>query len=265
MDGQNPPAQTAREPLENEGPGRIILELDFESEFVGDGIRCLTRVTPEVHVPATGRLRASVVASLIDVTLGNVAVKEIYPRPAMTTSLDLHLWEPLPSDGEVEILGRPLRIGRTLIALEAEVRHDGRPVGMATATFVPPPDPSLVVEQAAPMGTPELELSMALVDRAGIEVVAPGHAVLPDQQGVRNGGGVYFGGLLALVAEEAATSLTPGEDLSTLTVRYLQAVHLGPAVARAQVHDGVGRVEVRDAGRDNRLAALAVTRTFGAR
>jgi hypothetical protein len=115
------------------------------------------------------------------------------------------------------------------------------------------------------MGTPVLGLEVPLADRAGIEVSAPGHAVLPDQPGVRNGGGVYFGGLLALVAEEAALSLSPGEDLSTMSVKYLQAVHLGPAVARAEVRDGVGRVEVRDAGRENRLAVLAVTRTFGAR
>ena len=47
-------------------------------------------------------------------------------------------------------------------------------------------------------------------------------------------------------------------------MHYLQPVRVGPAVATAEVRGGLGRVEVRDAGQDDRLAVVATTRTFGA-
>jgi acyl-coenzyme A thioesterase PaaI-like protein len=261
-DDDHDPRGTA-ELLVNEGPGAIVLELAFESTIVDDEVRCRTESTPEVHGPGTDRLRTSVVAALVDVTLGNLAVLRIWPRNAMTTHLEVHLHAPLPSAGVVEIVGRPLRFGRTLLALEAEITHEGSPLGIATVTFVPASDPSMVSVAPPPMGTGSTALSKPLAERAGLERLGPGQVLLPDRYGVRNGGGVYSGALLAVLAEEAALSLTPGASLASLSVSYLSAIHLGPAVATAQVADGVSRVEVRDTGRDDRLATLAMTRTFG--
>jgi acyl-coenzyme A thioesterase PaaI-like protein len=70
------------------------------------------------------------------------------------------------------------------------------------------------------------------------------------------------GGLIALAAEEAVLSLSPGATLSSLCLRYLRPVRVGPAVATATLTSGLGQVEVRDAGNENRLAALATTRLF---
>jgi hypothetical protein len=39
-------------------------------------------------------------------------------------------------------------------------------------------------------------------------------------------------------------------------------VRVGPAVATATVRAGLGRVELRDSGRDDRLSVTAITRTF---
>jgi hypothetical protein len=47
-------------------------------------------------------------------------------------------------------------------------------------------------------------------------------------------------------------------------MHYQQPVRVGPAVATAEVRAGLGRVEVRDAGREDRLAVVATTRIFGA-
>jgi hypothetical protein len=47
-----------------------------------------------------------------------------------------------------------------------------------------------------------------------------------------------------------------------MSMRYAQPVRVGPAVARAEVDEGLGRVVVRDTGRDDRLAVIATTRTF---
>jgi acyl-coenzyme A thioesterase PaaI-like protein len=255
---------TTEEILTNEGPGAIILELAFDSEFVDGTVRTRTLSTPEVHGDGTGRLRTSVVAAVIDVTLGNLAVVHIAPRNAMTTHLEVHLHAPLPASGVVEIVGRPLRFGRSLLVLEADITHDGAPLGLGTVTFVPAPDPAMVTVAPPPMGTGATALSMPLAERAGLELLRPGQVLLPDRYGVRNGGGVYSGALLAILAEEAALSLTPAASLASLSVSYLRAVHHGPAVAHATVVDGVGRVEVRDTGRENQVAAFAVTRTFDA-
>lgn len=253
---------TTEETLVNEGPGAIILELPFESVFVGDEVRAQVESRPEVHGPGSGRMRTSVVAAVVDVTLGNLACLQIRPRNAVTTHLEVQLHDRLPSAGVVEIVGRPLRFGRSLLVLEAQISHAGSRLGIATVTFVPAPDPSMVSVALPPMGTGPTTLSMPLAERAGLELLGPGRVLLPDRYGVRNGGGVYSGALLAILAEEAALSLSPGSSLASLSVSYLHAVHLGPAVARAEVAERVGRVEVRDTSRDDRLAALAVTRSF---
>ena len=71
------------------------------------------------------------------------------------------------------------------------------------------------------------------------------------------------GGLIALAAEEAVLSLEPdGATLSSLSLRYLRPVRVGPAVATAQTRSGLGQIEVRDAGNENRLSVLATARFF---
>ena len=148
------------------------------------------------------------------------------------------------------------------MVLEAEISHDGSVLGMGTASFVPTANADMESQAPPPMRTGPTALSMPLGERAGLEPLGPGRVLLPDGDGVRNGASVYAGALVAVVAEEAALSLSPGASLAALSVSYLQAVQGGPAVARAEVSQGVGRVEVRDTGREDRLAALAFTRTF---
>jgi acyl-coenzyme A thioesterase PaaI-like protein len=46
-----------------------------------------------------------------------------------------------------------------------------------------------------------------------------------------------------------------------MALRYLRPVRVGPAVATARVIAGIGQVEVRDAGDDDRLAVVATTRS----
>ena len=64
------------------------------------------------------------------------------------------------------------------------------------------------------------------------------------------------------MVEEAALSLSPGTTVSSLILRYLRPVRVGPAVASARNGSGLGDVEVRDAGNENRLSVLATTRFF---
>jgi acyl-coenzyme A thioesterase PaaI-like protein len=107
---------------------------------------------------------------------------------------------------------------------------------------------------------PAGRLRVPFAERAGCEVREPGVAVLPRTEESLNASRSVNGGLIALAVEEAALSLTPGATLSTMAVRFLAPVRTGPAVATADVRSGLGRVEVRDAGEDDRPAVLGTTR-----
>jgi acyl-coenzyme A thioesterase PaaI-like protein len=106
-------------------------------------------------------------------------------------------------------------------------------------------------------------LAVPLAERAGMSRLAPGAARAPMTDEGLNASNTMNGGLIGMVAEEAALSLAPaGSSLSSLGIRYLSPVRTGPAVATAAGSGGVYRVEVRDDGTASRLAALATTRTF---
>ena len=253
-----PPDQ---EPGPAPGPGRLLLGLDLEMSVDGEGLRARAGITREIHGPGTDRLRTSVVAAWLDIVLGTSAVELMWPRPLLTLNLDVQILAPPPGAGSVEIFARPLKVGRTVSVLEAEVSVEGTMMGFGRGTFTSVPDPDAVLEARPPMRPPPgiERLSVPLAARAAIEVVEAGIAVMPNGPDARNGANTLAGGLIALVAEEAALSLTPGQTLALLHVDYLQAVRVGPAVATARIHNGVGRVEVRDAGRESRLAAVATT------
>jgi acyl-coenzyme A thioesterase PaaI-like protein len=128
------------------------------------------------------------------------------------------------------------------------------------------PDISLTLPMPASIDRPPREptMTLPLADRAGCKRQQPGVAVLPRTEDGLNGVGTIHGGLLALAAEEALLSLAPGQTLSSLGLRYLQPVRVGPAVATATVSAGLGRAELRDSGRDDRLAVTATARILGA-
>jgi len=68
------------------------------------------------------------------------------------------------------------------------------------------------------------------------------------------------GGIVALIGELAAESLTRSQVLD-LDIRYLSAVRVGPGRATATLlRADLVRVEVRDIGSENRLAALIFAR-----
>ncbi len=117
------------------------------------------------------------------------------------------------------------------------------------------------VDFIVPEGT---RLTVPFAERAGCERREPGVAVLPHSDQALNASNTINGGLIALTAEEAALSLEPGLTLSSLALRYLQPARVGPVVASAVVREGLGRIEVRDAGNDNRLCATATCRLFAA-
>ncbi len=255
-------------PLDRPRPHHVLAELGFTTAAVGAELHGTGVITPPMHVPGTSLLRISLLAVWADMLGGLLTVRVIGPRVPVTLELDVHLYRPAPSTGRLRAVGRMAKTGRSVTVIEVDFLDDrGEKFGFGGASFMAAPDASRKVPSRASVDRPPREptLTLPLADRAGCKRQQPGTVVLPRTDDGLNGVGTVHGGLLALAAEEAVLSLAPGETLSSLGLRYLQPVPVGPAVATATISAGLGRVELRDSGRDDRLAVTATARTFGAR
>ncbi len=251
-------------------PAHIVTELGFQLESAADGYQGWASIVPEMHVPGTTTLRTSILATWADIAAGYVAVDVLAPRVPVTLDLDLNLYRE-PADVVVaRAVSRRMKAGRSVVAISIDFRDEaGRELAIATASFMAAPDPALTFPpehlelRANPR--PAGRLRVPFAERARCVRSEPGTAVLPRSADGLNSSRTVNGGLIALAIEEAALSASPGTTLSSLAMRYLRPVRLGPAIARADVKAGLGRVEVRDAGNGDRLAVSAVTRTWPTR
>lgn len=246
----------------------ILLELGFDLALVDGEWHGSAPVVPEFFVPGTRSVRTSILAIWADTAAGYTVMDRFAPRVPVTLDLEVQVFAPPRESETISAVARLVKAGQSVGVVEVEFTgSDGERIGFAVTSFMAAPNPAVVMPpDLAGLRTrprPRRRLSRPLAERARCEIVEPGIATLPRAEDAINASNTINGGLLALTAEEAALSLTPGETLSSLAIRYLRPARVGPVVATAQVRGGLGRVEVRDAGADNRLAVLATTRTFG--
>jgi acyl-coenzyme A thioesterase PaaI-like protein len=243
-------------------------ELAETGELTGEA-----KLTPFMHVPGTTALRTSILLMWADMLGGLLSLVALRPGVPVTLELDVHLYRPAPGSGILTAVGRTVKAGRSVHVVESQFADStGAVFAFSTGSFMASPDTSLTVEALPPL--PSLEALMRVVseaptlavplgERARVARVAPGVAELPMSDEGLNSSNTMHGGLIAMVAEEAALSLAPaGSTLSSLGVRYLSPVRTGPAVASAAGHHGLYRAEIRDDGTAGRLAALATARMF---
>ena len=247
----------------------IIRELGFGVAVMGDEIHGSARVVPEMWTPGTQVIRTSILAAWADIVSGHLAMGLFDPGVPVTLDLDVHLHRSPVDCQSVRMVGRVAKSGRSVSVLSIEVTDgEGAALGFANATFMAAPNPSLrmptIVRDEGLLREHDPSLEVPYAERAGSRRDEPGTASIPMRPDGLNASGTLNGGLLALVIEEAVLSLTPGATLASMAMRYAQPVHVGPAVAVAEEQHGLGRIVVRDAGRDDRLAVLATTRTFPA-
>jgi acyl-coenzyme A thioesterase PaaI-like protein len=233
---------------------------------VGEEFHGSAHVVPEMYSPGTTAVRASIFATWTDIAAGYHAVDAFAPRVPTTLELDVHLHQDIADYAEVHAVSRLIKAGRSvLVAMVDFTDETGRSLSFGTATFMPVPDASLRIppEHEAFRNTrvPPGRLQRPFAERAGCERRSPGVAVLHRSADGLNSSNTMNGGLMSVAVEEAVLSATPGSVVSSLAMRYLRPVRVGPAIATAQVFDELGRVEVRDGGSDNRLAVYAITRT----
>jgi acyl-coenzyme A thioesterase PaaI-like protein len=245
----------------------IIRELGFVVTDLGEDLRGWAPVVPEMFVPGTRTIRTSVLATWVDLASGLLVSEVITPRVPVTLELDVHLHRRPDDLTAVHVVARTLKVGRSVVAVAVGVGEiDGEMVGMGAASFMAAPDPVLTMPRSSTLAAGDrLErgrLTIPFAERARCERRAPGVAVLPRSGDGLNASNTVNGGLIALTVEEAVLSIAPDSTLSSLAMRYLPPVRRGPAIATATVIEGLGSVEVRDAGSDDRLAVVATTRVF---
>ena len=245
---------------------KMMAELGWEVRRVGEELHGSAVVVPEMCAPGTDHLRTSILALWVDILVGLQAVDVTRPRVPVTVELDVHLTVPAPGSGRVLGMAKIVKAGRAVIVADTRfTTGEGDPIAFGGATFMATPDDRAEIdwghslEEATPAGGP---LAVPFAKRVGCERTAPGVATLPSSEEVLNAAKTINGGLIALAAEEAALSLTPGATLSSLALRYLQPARIGPVVATATAFRGLGQVEVRDAGNDSRLCMTATCRWF---
>ncbi len=247
----------------------VLQELGWEvtpAQDADGGMTGSAVVFPEMHSPGTPHLRTSILAAWADVLAGYLAVATVGPRVPVTLELDVHLYRPAPSAGVVRGAGRVIKSGRSVFVAGVDFFTDeDEHFGFAAASFMASPDERLTIPPLgggrSPLAT-GTRLTVPFAERAGCERRGPGVAVLAYSDEVLNASNTINGGLIALAAEEAVLSLTPDTSLASLDLRYLQPARVGPAVATAEVRHGLGRIEVRDEGNENRLCVAATARTF---
>jgi acyl-coenzyme A thioesterase PaaI-like protein len=243
----------------------LLQELGFAVRQDGETLHGTASITPYMHVPGTDCLRASILASWADMLCGLLSMRAFGGRVSVTLELDVHLYRPAPGWGTVTATGRTVKAGRSVFVGEVEFADArGEVFGFSAASFMAAPDAALRPTRPTNLDIPAREtlLSTPLAERADCKRPAPGVAVLHKSEDGLNGVKTVHGGLIALAAEEAVLSLAPGTSLSSLAVRYLQPVRVGPAVATASVRDGLGRVLLRDSGSGDRVAMTGTARTF---
>jgi acyl-coenzyme A thioesterase PaaI-like protein len=244
----------------------IMRDLGFGVAPSGDEMHGSAQVVPEMWVPGTEALRTSILAAWADVVAGHVAIGLFDPGVPVTLDLDLHLYRPAVGLSEVRMAARTQKSGRSVSVISIELFGDDDAIGFAHTTFMAAPNPSLrmptIVRDEGLLRPHPPRLEVPFAERAGCERTADGTAMIPMRPDGLNASGTLNGGLLALAVEEAALSADPGATLASLSMRFAQPVRVGPAVALADVRNGLGNVVVRDQGRDDRLAVIATTHSF---
>jgi acyl-coenzyme A thioesterase PaaI-like protein len=241
--------------------GMFLQDIGYTQE-IKDGVsRGWLEITDELRAPGSSQVRASVLATMADVWTGALAGMACAPKLALTLDLTARLVGDV-GGARLDIVGTLLKQGRTTIVAETDFRHPvtGAVVALSHATFVASPRPQDVIGPLSSSRTTGNALSSPIAEALGAEVLSPGVVVIERGPYVNQPAGTLQGGVVAVLAELAAESLT-GARVVELEVRYLSAVRVGPARTSAlALDDHTVRVEARDGGNHDRVTAVVMAR-----
>jgi acyl-coenzyme A thioesterase PaaI-like protein len=241
----------------------FVSDLPFGFELADDGVTMVgdATISDALRSIHSTLPRPSVLATIADCIAGIPACFVTTPALAVTLDIGVRLVGARAGD-QLEVTGEIVKRGRSTVASEIRFLDAETKLLVATSyvTFMASPRPQ---DQAPPLQRGMRTtgaMPSPFPDFVGLRVVAPGVAEVDLTPFVMQASRTLQGGVVALLGEVAAESLT-GSAVLDLDVRYLSAVRSGPGRATATaLSGGLVRVEVRDAGSDDRLAALIFAR-----
>lgn len=252
----------------------IMRDLRPWTERDASGTRSYFEIVPEACGP-DGTLRAGVLATLVDMAGGEAAVNAARPNWVATSDLVLHVTRPVAA-GVVCSVSSVLRTTRSTIVLEVALSVEGEPIGLATMTFAVLKARTEVQrmgtgtdESRTDFGLPGSALRLPITEALGARTLEPAAGVveLDLTPYVENSLGALQGGVVAMALELGAEALGGellggGVRVLDLSINYLSLLKVGPARTRARVlrgaeNEALVRVELHDAGADDRLCTVA--------
>ena len=242
-------------------------ELGLAVRVEGDAAVGRAQAAPELCVPEAAVLRPSVLLTWADILTGLLANEHTLPRICMTVDLAVRVARPITAGAEVHAVGRLLKVGRTITFGETTftAADDPTVVAIAFSTFVASPRPqdvgvSAVRGDESIVGRVATSSSEPVSRMLGTRVVASGVVEVPRHPRVLNWADTVQGGAVAACAEEAVLALDGAPVPSELEVRFTGSVRNGPMRATARPLGPWVRIDVVDAGNDDRLVAVAAAR-----
>lgn len=233
-----------------------------------------------------GGMQVGVMATLIDVLGGALAVRAVYPDWIATADLSLYTTGRAISGG-ISALGSILREGKTTVVVGVDLRaeENGNPsvaesIGFSMITFSRLPQregtPELDLEmgeessEAFHFGMEGLGLNEPYLQKAGLRILEKptGIVEMDLTDYVRNSFGSLQGGMVAILADQAgqaAARAATGRPMTTcdMEIHFLSQGKKGPFRTRAEVlrktRDTVlTRVKVIDRGAADRLITVVM-------
>jgi acyl-coenzyme A thioesterase PaaI-like protein len=258
------PAETRPGQPDDEGRRPIFVsEIPFGFDLAHDGVTMVGDATISDALRSTGSSlpRPSVLATIADCIAGIPAC--FVTTPALAVTLDIAVQLVADRCGDtLTVQGEIVKPGRATVASEIRFSdaETSQLVATSYVTFMASPRPQ---DQAPPLQRGMRttgSMPVPFPDYVGTRILAPGVAEVDLTPFVMQASRTLQGGVVAMLGEVAAESLT-GSHVLGLDIRYLSAVRVGPGRATATSLGGnLVRIEVRDAGSDLRLAAPVFAR-----
>ncbi|HEY5012666.1 MAG TPA: hypothetical protein VIK61_08165 [Acidimicrobiia bacterium] len=251
----------------------MLRDLALTVEHHEDGTSVGRLPVADALLDGHGRVRAGILATLVDAIGGGLAAYAAAPGWIATADLDLQLSGAPTEVAAIDAVGRVLRAGRSTVVLAVDLFAGPAPLGLATMTFavlprrasnpVMPADratgpQSFISGRASGFSGPALDaFGVRTVDAAG------GHVELEPHPYVENSLGAVQGGVVATVVEraaEVALSHAAGRPLQPVGVQltYLALAREGPIRSSVEVL-GIARPAIDGLGNEPRWGSARVT------
>jgi acyl-coenzyme A thioesterase PaaI-like protein len=228
----------------------MLRDLALTVEHHEDGTSAGRLPVADAVLDDHGRVRAGILATLVDAIGGGLAAYAAAPGWIATADLDLQLTGARTDGAAVDAIGRVLRAGRSTVVIAVDLAAGSVPLGLATMTFavLPRRDSNPVMPEDRATGPQSLMandasgFSVPVLDAFGIRTVdaASGHVELEPNEYVENSLGAVQGGAVACIVERAAElalSHAAGRPLAPvgLQLTYLALAREGPIRSAVEV------------------------------